>query len=331
MLENVRQCLFGNMKRSKTIHLDDFEVADLLQDKWHQVIESVEAVFTYPHTDMVPKVYLPAGKAGDYRAMPAAMGGYAALKWIGVFPNNKKYDLPTTIGTLILSDRYTGQTLATMDCSTLTAYRTAATSAIAAKYCAPEAREFAFIGCGKQAKYHIEAYESVFSHMRMIVETYDKDKNAEKVLHDWIHEENIALGWGKNDSVEKAVKNADVVTTLTPSTKPYLDFKYLKENCHVNAVGGDAKGKRELLSNVIGEAENIICDDPEQAFHSGELQYSDEWGHIRPGCSIVYSLRDLIKNKKTVKPEEGVSVFDSTGVALEDIAIAELIYRLYYS
>ena len=324
MLENVRRCLFGDMKRSKAIHLDDFEVADLLQNKWHQVIESVEAVFTDPHTDMVPKVYLPAGKAGDYRAMPAAMGGYAALKWIGVFPDNKKHDLPTTIGTLILSDRYTGLTLATMDCSTLTAYRTAATSAIAAKYCAPEAREFAFIGCGKQAKYHIEAYESVFSHTKMFVELYDTNKSAMKKLHDWIGEENIARGWGYNESIEGAVKAADVVTTLTPSIEPYLDIHWLKSDCHINAVGADAEGKRELMPNVIDAAADIICDDPEQASHSGELQYS-VWPNLG-----VHTMSDLIKHHKTMNPSKGITLFDSTGVALEDIAIAELIYRLYH-
>lgn len=307
------------------IYIDDFEVSDLLHNKWHQIIESVESVFTEPFTEMVPKVYLPAGKAGDYRAMPAAMGGYAALKWIGVFPNNHKYDLPTTIGTLLLNDRYTGQPLAAMDCTTLTAYRTAATSAIAAKHCAPEAKEFAIIGCGKQAKYHIEAYESIFSHMNMIVETHDQNRAAMKKLHNWIGEENIAHAWGYNDNVEDAVKHADVITTLTPSTEPYLDVHWLKSNCHINAVGADAVGKRELMTNVIDGAADVICDDPEQAVHSGELQYND-WPYLH-----VSSMSDLIKNNKTMQLNKGISVFDSTGVALEDIAIAELIYRLYHN
>ncbi len=310
------------------VNLNDDQVSELLEGKWHQVIDAVESAFLDETVETVPKIYLQAGKAGDYRAMPAALGGYACLKWIGVFPNNKEHGLPTTLGKLILNDRYTGHTYAVMDCTTLTAYRTAAVSAIAAKYCAPEAREFAFIGCGKQAKYHIEAYETVYGHLNMIVETHDKNKQSMKELHEWIGDESIAHCWGYNDNVEDAVKHADVVTTLTPSTKPYLNFKYLKENCHVNAVGADAEGKRELLSNVIGEAENIICDDRDQAFHSGELQYFDEWGHIRPECSIVFSLRELIENKKAINPEKGVSVFDSTGISLEDVAIGVLVFTL---
>jgi len=304
-------------------YLDDDQVKDLLNNKWGQVIDTIESAFLDETADMVPKVYLQAGKAGDFRAMPAALGGYAALKWIGVFPDNKEFNLPTTIGTLILNDKFTGKPFLAMDCTTLTAYRTAATSAIAAKYCAPEAREFAFIGCGLQAQYHIEAYESVFGHINMTVETHDRNRNAMKKLHEWIGRENIASAWGYNDNAEDAVKHADVVTTLTPSTEPYLDIHWLKSNCHINAVGADAVGKRELMTNVIDGSANIVCDDLEQALHSGELQYN-EWPHLE-----INSIKHLIKNYETMQLNKGVSIFDSTGVAIEDIAIAELVYRLY--
>jgi len=210
-----------------------------------------------------------------------------------------------------------------MDCTTLTAYRTAATSAIAAKYCAPKAREFAFIGCGLQAQYHIEAYESVFGHMNMTVETHDRNRDAMKKLHEWIGRENIAGAWGYNDNVEDTVKHADVITTLTPSIEGYLNILDLKSNCHINAVGADAEGKRELMTNVIDGSANVICDDIEQALHSGELQYN-EWPHLE-----INPLKHLIKNHKVMQLDKGVSVFDSTGVALEDIALAILVYELH--
>ena len=308
-------------------YLSDTEVKSLLENKWLQITEAIESAFIDPSADMVPKVYLKAGNAGDYRAMPAALGGYAALKWIGVFPNNSKGDnpmgkkLPTTIGTLILNDRFTGLPLLAMDCTTLTAYRTAATSAIAAKYCAPKAREFAFIGCGLQAQYHIEAYESVFGHMNMTVETHDRNRDAMKKLHEWIGRENIASAWGYNDNVEDTVKHADVITTLTPSTEGYLNILNLKSDCHVNAVGADAEGKRELMTNVIDGSANVICDDIEQALHSGELQYN-EWPHLE-----INPLKHLIKNHKIMQLDKGVSVFDSTGIAIEDVAIANFIYN----
>ena len=301
-------------------YLSDIEVKDLLKDKWLRVTEAIESAFLDSTAEMIPKTYL-NGWGGDFRAMPAALGDYAALKWVSVFPSNWQKEKHTIHGTLVLSDRRTGETLAAMDCRTLTAYRTAATSAIAAKYCAPKAKEFAFIGCGLQAQYHIEAYESVFGHMNMTVEIHDRNKDAMKKLHEWIGRENIAQAWGYNDNVEDTVKHADVITTLTPSTEGYLNILDLKSDCHVNAVGADAEGKRELMTNVIDGSANVICDDIEQALHSGELQYN-EWPHLE-----INRLKHLIKSHKIMQLDKGVSVFDSTGIAIEDVAIANFIYN----
>ena len=312
------------MNENGVKYISDDKVSLLLDGKWNQIIECIESAFLDETANMVPKIYLD-GWGGDFRAMPAAFGDYAAIKWIGVFPLNwQKNGKHTTSGVLVLSDRRTGETLAVMDCRTLTAYRTAATSAIAAKYCIPDAAEFAFIGCGLQAKYHIEAYEAIYGHMHMEVQLYDHNKSSMRQMYNWIGRENICHAWGSNESVKQAVKYADVVTTLTPSTEAYLDVNDLKSNCHVNAVGADAIGKRELMTNVIDSSANIICDDPEQAFHSGELQYN-EWPYLD-----VVSLRDVIKNHKTMQLDAGVSVFDSTGVAIEDIAVARLVYNLNY-
>ena len=302
-------------------YLSDEEVSGLLENKWSQIIDSIESAFLDPSVNMVPKIYL-KGEGGDFRAMPAALGKYAAIKWIGVFPDNYQIPIPTTNGSLILSDRETGVPLMGMDCTTLTAYRTAATSAIAAKYCAPKAENFAIIGCGLQAKYHIEAYETIFSHMKMNIDLYDKNEKIQKDLFNWLGRENLCRAWGRNKSVKEAVKNADVITTLTTSRTPYLDVHDIKSNCHVNAVGADAVGKRELMTNVIDGAADVFCDDSLQAFHSGELQYC-HWPHLE-----TPNMYDLITHHKTMQLNQEISVFDSTGVAIEDIAIAELIYRV---
>jgi len=303
-------------------YLDDDIVKELLQDKWGQIIRAIEEAFVDPSSDMVPKTYL-QGEGGDFRAMPAALGKYAALKWIGVFPNNYQIPMPTTNGSLILSDRETGASLIGMDCTALTAYRTAATSAIVAKYCAPRAKKFAFIGCGLQAKYHMDAYYEVFGdNGNLDVQIHDKNKRAEREMMNWLGKNFVANSYGRNKTVKWAVRDAEVITTLTPSVEPYLDVLDLKSDCHINAVGADAVGKRELMTNVIDGSANIICDDPMQALHSGELQYN-EWPHLD-----VNSMQYLIKNHETMQLDKGVSVFDSTGVAIEDIAIAELIYRL---
>jgi len=303
-------------------YIDNIQVGEILDGKWSHIIKSIESAFLDKTAKMVPKVYLNAHSNGDFRAMPAALEGYAVLKWIGVFPNNKQFNLPTTIGTLLLNDRFTGKPLGAMDCTTLTAYRTAATSAIAAKYCAPKAKNFAIIGCGLQAKYHINAYNEVFG-TNINIQFYDRNEKAQKDMMRWLGVNLSASSYGRNESVQSAVRDADVITTLTPSTEPYLNILDLKSDCHINAVGADAVGKRELMPNVIDGAADVICDDSVQAFHSGELQYN-EWPYLP-----VTSLPTLIANHKTMQLNKGVSIFDSTGVALEDIAVAILVYKLY--
>lgn len=317
-------------------HLNDLVVRDILWKKWDTMIDSIESAFLNPTADMVPKIYLNSGdnRQGDFRAMPAALDQYAALKWVGVFPKNWQVDdpqkigtsLPTTLGTLLLNDRHTGYPLMSMDCTALTAYRTAATSAIAAKYCSPNnIKEIALIGCGKQAFYHYHAYSHVFYDIDT-VHLYDKNYSqtdyhdfAEKCMTTRIDSKTRKYLFHEN--IEDAVKDADLITTLTPSTEGYLDIFDVPNNCHINAVGADAKGKRELMTNVIDGSTNIICDDPMQALHSGELQYN-EW----PSLDII-SLKNLILNNKSIELDKGVSVFDSTGVAIEDIALAIMVYN----
>ena len=186
-------------------YLDDDIIKDLLENKWGQIIDCIEEAFVDPSADMVPKVYL-EGRGGDFRAMPAALKTYAAIKWIGVFPDNCQIPAPTTNGSLILSDRETGIPLIGMDCTALTAYRTAATSAIVTKYCAPRAKNFAFIGCGLQAKYHMDAYFEVFEGNGNIdVQIHDRNKKAEREMMSWLGRNFVASSYGRAKSVKDTI------------------------------------------------------------------------------------------------------------------------------
>ena len=311
-------------------YIDDSTIATILNwdnhgvrfGRWGEIIQRIEDAFLDPSVEMVPKTYLNAHPQGDFRAMPSALGDYACLKWIGVYPNNHLIShLPTTLGTLLLNDRETGKPLIAMDCTTLTAYRTAATSAIAAKYCAKNAKEIAFVGCGKQTYYHFLAYREVLPELET-VKLYDRDETALSGLKSKIWKEASFDNLETFNNLEDSVKNADIVTTLTPSTTPYLNVDHIKSNCHINAVGADAIGKRELDERIMEKAADIICDDPEQAFHSGELQYVNRLPYFE-----VLTLSDLIKSHETMQLDKGISVFDSTGVAIEDIALAILLYE----
>ena len=113
--------------------------------------------------------------------------------------------------------------------------------------------------------------------------------------------------------------NAGVMTTLTPSRKGYLDYHMLKGVCHINAVGADAKGKRELKENVLKGMGVVAYDEWEQCSHSGEIQYLEEASECGPLLSLAHIVRGgFYREDKTL--------FDATGLAIEDIATARYIY-----
>lgn len=308
------------------LHLNEEEISGLLGDKHYQIIQYMEDVFkdwNKGSASMIPKTYL-TNSNGDFRAMPASWDMYSGVKWISVFPRNRNFKLPTIHGTLILSKSWTGESIVTMDCATLTAYRTAAVSALAGKYLTnpEEINSISFIGCGYQAKIHAIMYDEVFPNLKNI-KIYDKSKAQARKFMSWLCDNYIGSSWGIEKSVKRACNEADVVTTLTPSTEPYLKGEYLKDVKHINAVGADAKGKRELCDDVLQD-NIIVVDDFDQASHSGEMQYNKDL----PFRSLANIIEGV--DGDYMKRIEGLTVFDSTGVAIEDIAIGRLIYERYH-
>jgi len=316
-------------------HLENSEVGKLLEDKWAYVIDAIESAFVDPTADMIPKTYLNV-EGGDYRAMPAALGDFAGIKWIGVFPDNWKQGFSTTPGILVLNKRGNGRLLLTMECCKLTAIRTAAVSTIAAKYFTfpADVKKIGFVGCGNQASHHIEAYLSQFNEAR----GYSID---EVLLYDTAYISGMSEGWNNLiaskdvdfkvcDTLEELTSQSDIITLTTPSREPYLGLENLKPNVHINAVGADAVGKREVKHEVLYGAKNVICDDREQAMHSGELQYSTSFlGGYGSGRRLdVQSLNNIIRDN-SFQPK-GISLFDSTGVALEDLAVGTLVFSLLH-
>jgi len=308
-------------------YLNEKEVSDLLFGKFGEVISSIEKAFIgesgKDSIQMIPKSYIKANKGGDFRAMPIAFGDYIGIKWIGVFPKNPKNNLPTTIGTFLLNDRNTGKPLLSLECTIFTAYRTAATSAIAAKYCteADSVKKITLIGCGLQAGYHLEAYQEVLPNISH-VNIYDRDKAKMQEFAKRIEGQGVEVSQSEN--VREACVDSDLVTTLTSSVVPYLKLEYLKTNCHVNAIGADGPGKRELHADVISGAESLIFDDWEQASHSGEYQH---WVKNPLSPMVIWEPKSLSYVIRSGGVGSKISVFDSTGIAIEDIAVGILIYN----
>jgi alanine dehydrogenase len=302
-----------------TLLVNKKEVQNLIDMR--EVITVVETAFrdwTEGKGEMPSKVYLKV-KDGDFRAMPAALPGAAGMKWVNVHTGNPAKGLPTVMAVLIYNDPATGYPLAIMDATEATAFRTAATSAIASKYLArKDSRTLGIVGAGRQSYYHIIAHQQIFKLNEIRV--WDILPGATERLIESL--KNMPI---KKCSIEEVVK-ADIVCTLTPAQHPVVEKKWLVPGTHINAVGADAEGKEELEPAILNEA-LLVVDDLRQASHAGEINVPVSKGLLKKD-QIYAELGEIIAGRKKGRTDnQTITLFDSTGLAIEDIAVAKLLYN----
>lgn len=274
---------------------------------------------------MPSKLYLDLPQYhGDFRAMPAYINGTAGIKWVSVYPKNADHNLPSVIATIVLSDPNTGCPLAFMDGTYITSVRTGAAGGVAVKYLArKDSTIIGMVGAGIQAKTQLMAIAEVVSKIEE-VKVFDLYK---EVSQKYVKEMNAKLGLNLRvvETIEE-VTEADIVVTTTPSTKPVVMNKHIKPGTHINAIGADAKGKQELEASILLKAK-VIVDDIEQASHSGEINVPLSQGVIKVE-DIYGTLREIIAGTKRGREnEEEITIFDSTGLAIQDIICAKLVYE----
>jgi len=302
-----------------TLLVNKKEVQNLIDMR--EVITVVETAFrdwTEGKGEMPSKVYLKV-KDGDFRAMPAALPGAAGMKWVNVHIGNPAKGFPTVMAVLIYNDPTTGYPLAIMDATEATAFRTAATSAIASKYLArKDSQTLGIVGAGRQSYYHIIAHQQIFNLKEIRV--CDIFPEATERLIESL--KNMPI---KKCSIEEVVK-ADIVCTLTPAQHPVVEKKWLVPGTHINAVGADAEGKEELEPAILNEA-LLVVDDLRQASHAGEINVPVSKGLLKKG-QIYAELGEIIAGRKKGRTDnQTITLFDSTGLAIEDIAVAKLLYN----
>jgi alanine dehydrogenase len=285
------------------------------------VINAVEEAFRVcgeGKGKMPPKTYL-ALERGDFRAMPAALPGCAGVKWVNVHPHNPSLGLPSVMAVLIYSDPETGYPLAIMDATETTAYRTGAAAAIASKYLARrDSHTVGIIGAGFQAHTQILAHAELFNPVS--INAFDVSQAAvDKLVHTFPQ---FSI---RNCSIQEAVAS-DIVCTLTPSRSPIVKRGWIRPGTHINAVGADAPGKEELDPSILKEA-IVVVDDIKQASGSGEINVPIQTGAYGIG-DIYGTLAEVVAGKKKGRTSGGdITVFDSTGIAIEDIAVARLLFE----
>ena len=267
---------------------------------------------------MPAKTYLSL-ENGDFRAMPAALPKCAGMKWVNVHPQNPSLGLPSIMAILIYSDPETGYPLAIMDATEITAYRTGAAAAIASRYLARrDSHTIGIIGAGFQAHTQILAHVELVSPISINV--FEVSKTAVDRLMHSLPQLSI-----RNCSIQEAVAS-DIVCTLTPSRSPIIKKEWIAAGTHINAVGADAPGKQELDSSILKEA-IVVVDNLEQAGTSGEINVPIQKG-IYSIREVYGTLAELVVGKKRGRTDNRViTVFDSTGIAVEDIAVAKLLFE----
>ena len=258
---------------------------------------------------MPPKVYVPAYPEGDFRAMPALGAGHALLKWVTSFPGNPAQGLPTVTGLVLLSDASNGMLKAVLDAGAVTSLRTGAAAVLAAETLGrPDAETAAVIGAGVNG----EAAARTFIARGRRVELWDIDRTRAEEVAERVGAEVAA---GREEALA-----ADLLVTVTPGRQVVLEEGSLLRGQHASLMGADGPGKAEIAVAEL-ERVRVFCDDWEQASHNGDLVHAVEAGGL--ARDDVSQLGDvLIGTAEGRKSDDDITVFDSTGLAIQDLAIA---------
>ena len=274
-----------------------------------EVVRDAFVAYARGEWSMPPKVYVPAYPAGDFRAMPALGGGHALLKWVTSFPGNPAAGLPTVSGLVLLSDASNGMPEAVLDAGAVTALRTGAAAVLAAETVGPpDAGSAAVIGAGVNGR----ATARTFAARGWDVLVWDVDPGrAEGAV--------VETG-GRVAETEQEALGADVVATVTPGSSIVFGEGSLRAGQHVSLMGADGPGKAEIAVEELARV-HIFCDDWEQASHNGDLVHGVETGVV-PREAVTELGAVLAGDAEGRRSTSETTVFDSTGLAIQDLAIS---------
>jgi alanine dehydrogenase len=257
---------------------------------------------------MPPKVYLDASPNGDFRAMPAKGAGLAILKWVTSFPGNPQAGLPVVMGVICVSSAADGEPLALVDVRAVTALRTGAVAAVAAQELAREdARTAGIIGCGLHGTWAARCLAAAEYGPGIC---FDPDPEAAGQLAG-------ELGW--EAGTREDALGCDVVTCVTPGNEPVVRRDDLRPGMHLNMLGADGPGKAEAEPEAVAACQ-LFCDEWTQASHGGELTGAVEAGLV--SREDVTELGEVLTGSHPGRSApDGVTLFDSTGLAIQDLAL----------
>lgn len=252
-------------------------------------------------------------KSGLLRGLPAV-----GLKVGGYWPGNDAHGLPRHQSAILLLDPASGRLMAVIEGGALNGLRTAAADAVAASVLArPDAATLAIFGAGKQALHEVRAICDVRPIRRIFVcsrNAASADAMSATLRGELPPEIRVV-----SSDAEHAARNADILVTATPARAPLFDAAWIKPGTHVASMGSDQAGKQELPPGLFPRA-RLFCDLPEQALVIGEMQHAKPL--IQAGHPLT-AIGDVLSGKVAGRvSDDDITVFDSSGIALQDLAIA---------
>lgn len=309
--------------------------------KINEVIDVVESVYKSKSEEMTevwPTVFyeFEPGKADlDIKSgylKSRKLFGHKTVTWFG---DNAEKNLPTLIGMIAVFNGETGMPIGITEASYITGMRTGAAGALGAKYLARENSEnLLIVGAGNQGIFQIAAALTVLPNIKKVqVASLELSKtesfvsNIRKRLQEEfeINAENITFKAVEN--LEVATKESDIIITITPSRKPIIKKEWVQKGTHISCIGADMEGKQEIDSEIMASA-LIFVDDMEHCKEVGEIEIPLKEGVISKK-DVTGELGDLILNKvKGRTNNEEITIFDATGMAILDIATADIALKL---
>jgi alanine dehydrogenase len=275
---------------------------------------------------MPPKSYLYFSRyGGDLRTMPAYLEGQdlAGVKIVNVHTMNQEIGLPTVMALLVLNSSRTGAPLAIMGATYLTSMRTGAAGAVAARTLARQnSQVVGIIGAGVQARTQLLGLSRHFQIEQVIVSdsSLERAQSFRDDVRPYLNCDCLTTA-----SLEDACQ-CDILVTTTPSRRPVVQDKWIKPGTHINAIGADARGKQELESSLTKRAK-VVVDDLTQAVHSGEVNVPISEGLLAPQ-DIYAQIGEILTGKKPGRiSDEEITIFDSTGLGIQDVAAGNAVYK----
>jgi ornithine cyclodeaminase/alanine dehydrogenase-like protein (mu-crystallin family) len=307
----------------KALYLSKSDV-ESLSISISEIIHCLEMMFIEKaegRVEMPPKPAIHTNGDAFLHAMPAFIPkiNSAGMKWVGGYPENHKQGLPYISGLLVLNDTATGIPYAIMDCIWITAIRTAAATALAARYMArPDSKTVAILGCGVQGRYNLKTLVETFSLSK--IQIYDvSDDAARRYQTEMTSIFNFKIEIA--DTPEAAVKEADIIVTAGPfltNPKPVIEFGWIKKGAFICPLDLDSYVKPEVF-----QKSDFMCTDD-----IGQFEHFRATGLFQSCPKNIEDLAAVINGKiEGRKSDDDVITSINIGIALEDMSVAPLVYK----